>query len=290
MFFPNLQCSTSNLIATRWSILLFALLLQAQLAMAFDPMLPRVYSTNVDVSGWLMSEKLDGVRAYWDGQQLYSKNGHLLQPPKQFTVDLPNFPLEGELWGGHGTFQQVASTIQRQQPHAGWLKLKFAIFDAPTIPGGFAQRIVQAQQWFSNHPSAYAFVIKQTIVRDADHLQQQLRAIEHAGGEGLIVRQAEALYIHGRSHTILKVKSYQDAEATVIAHLPGHGRNRARMGALVVELNNGIQFRLGSGFSDAEREHPPAIGENITFKYYGYYPSGIPKFPSFMRCKADAEL
>jgi len=257
---------------------------------AAEPMLPKIYTEQVDIRGWLMSEKLDGVRGYWDGQQLFSKNGHPLNPPAEFVRDLPGFPLEGELWGGRGTFELTSGIVKRKQPHRGWLQLKFAIFDVPDASGGFTQRIKTAQRWFDTHPSIYAFVIPQIPVTDNDHLQQELQRIESLGGEGLIVRKADALYISGRSMEILKVKSYQDAEATVVAHLPGKGRNGGRLGSLLVELANGTRFRIGTGFSDEEREHPPSIGEVITFKYYGKYPSGIPKFPAFLRIRQDKML
>ena len=253
-------------------------------------MLPKVYSEQVDVCGWLMSEKLDGVRGYWDGQQLFSKNGHLLNPPLEFIRDLPDFPIEGELWGGRGTFEQTAGIVKRQQPHEGWLQLKFAIFDVPRAPGGFTQRIEVVQNWFDIHPSIYAFVILQTPVQNSDHLQQELQHVERLGGEGLIVRKPDALYTTGRSAEILKVKNYQDAEATVLAALPGKGRNEGRLGAFLVQLDDGTQFRIGTGFSDAERENPPAVDEVITFKYYGRYQSGIPKFPAFLRVREDNSL
>ncbi|OQY20302.1 MAG: DNA ligase [Desulfobacteraceae bacterium 4572_35.1] len=289
MPYLNKKKNTTNAILTSWCffILIYSISSLSSIACAFEPMLPRVYSTQIDVTGWLMSEKLDGVRGYWDGKQLYSKNGNLLYPPADFTQNLPNFPLEGELWGGHNTFEQTIAIVQRKKNNADWLKLKFAIFDAPAVAGGFIQRIAKAQKWFIDHPSNYAFIIKQTKVHNTKQLQNQLATIEKAGGEGLIVRKADASYIKGRSHSILKVKSYQDAEATVIDHLPGKGRNNNRLGALLVELENGIRFRLGSGFSDHEREHPPAIGESITFKYYGNYTSGIPKFPSYIRLRRD---
>ncbi|MFK5925347.1 MAG: DNA ligase [Desulfuromusa sp.] len=270
-------------------LLLFGLLSAGQ-TYAAGPMLPKVYSDQADIGGWLMSEKLDGVRGYWDGQQLFSKNGHLLNPPPEFIADFPDFPVEGELWGGHGTFEQTAGIVKRKQPHQGWLQLKFAIFDVPDAPGGFTQRIEIARNWFAAHPSSYAFVIPQTLVRDSDHLQQELQRIEQLGGEGLIVRKPDALYTSGRSMEILKVKSYQDAEATVVAHLPGKGRNIGRLGSLLVALDDGTQFRIGIGFSDAERENPPAVGEVITFKFYGKYQSGIPQFPAFLRVRQDQEL
>lgn len=254
------------------------------------PMLPQTYSGQVDVSGWLMSEKLDGVRGYWDGTQLWSKNHRLLQPPDRFIRDLPPFPLEGELWAGRKHFADSVSIVGRRKPHAGWLQLQFAIFDVPQAPGGFRQRIRQARKWFATHPTTYAFVIPQIPVQNREHLQEELRRIEKLGGEGLIVRQPDARYRGGRSPQILKVKTYQDAEAVVIEQLPGKGRNRGRLGALLVELEDGSRFRIGTGFSDAERESPPEPGTVITFKYYGSYKSGIPRFPVFLRVRTDHEL
>ena len=259
-------------------------------ALASEPMLPQTYRQQVDIDGWMMSEKLDGVRGYWDGQQLLSKNGNRLFPPRAFVKDLPPFPLEGELWGGRGRFEQTVGIVKRQQPHDGWLQLKFAIFDVPQAAGGFTERIEQARHWFSAHPSAYSFVIPQQKVQNRVHLELELRRIETLGGEGLVVRKPDALYRAGRSAQILKVKSYQDAEATVIGHSPGQGRNAGRLGSLLLKLADGTQFKIGSGFSDAQRESPPAIGTVITFKYYGKYPSGIPKFPSFLRVRSDYNL
>ncbi|MEA3362976.1 MAG: DNA ligase [Thermodesulfobacteriota bacterium] len=271
-------------------LLLCCGLLSAGQSRATEPMLPKVYTEQVDISGWLMSEKLDGVRGYWDGQQLFSKNGYLLNPPPEFITDFPDFPIEGELWGGRGTFEQTAGIVKRKQPHDGWLQLRFAIFDVPDAPGGFTRRIKTAQNWFAAHPSIYAFVISQIPVIDKDHLQQELQRIENLGGEGLIVRKPDALYFSGRSMEILKVKSFQDSEAMVVAHLPGKGRNEGRLGSLLVVLDDGTQFKIGTGFSDEEREHPPSIGEVITFKYYGKYLSGIPKFPAFLRIRQDNSL
>ncbi|MFT5697676.1 MAG: DNA ligase-1 [Desulforhopalus sp.] len=257
---------------------------------AAELMLPKVYSKSTNISGWLMSEKYDGVRGYWDGSQLFSKNGKKMFPPQEFIRSLPSFPLEGELWGGRGTFEQTVSIVNTQHPHVGWLKLQFAIFDVPLSSQGFVDRIEKARDWFIDHPSPYAFVIKQIPVTGDAHLQRELDRIEGLGGEGLIVRKPDALYKAGRSMEILKVKNYQDAEATVVAHLPGKGKNEGRLGALLVEMADGTQFRIGSGFSDIDRENPPPIGTVVTFKFYGLYQSGIPKFPSYLRIRKDAKL
>jgi DNA ligase-1 len=253
-------------------------------------MLPGVYAEGRDISGWLISEKLDGVRGYWDGEQLWSKNGKLFHPPEAFVRDLPDFALEGELWGGRGTFEKTVSIVLKKEVHDGWLQLRFAIFDVPEAGGGVTGRLQKARQWFAAHPSPYAFVIGQRPVRNAKQLRQELQRVEKLGGEGLIIRNPDALYTAGRSREILKVKNFQDAEAVVVAQLPGRGKNLGRLGALLVELPDGTRFKIGTGFSDEERKNPPPVGEVITFKYLGYYPSGIPRFPSFLRIRRDKEL
>ncbi len=255
-----------------------------------EMMLPGVYAETDDIAGWLFSEKLDGVRGYWDGEKLWSKNGKELQPPAAFVGGLPDFALEGELWGGRGTFEKTLSIVLKKEAHAGWLQLKFAIFDVPKARGAFTLRLKKAEDWFAEHPSPYVFVIPQMPVRHGAHLQQELQRVQDLGGEGLIVRDPAALYTGGRSTQILKVKEFQDAEAVVVEHLPGQGRNLGRLGALLVELPNGIRFKIGSGFTDGQRDSPPPLGEVITFKYFGYHSSGIPRFPSFLRIRGDKDL
>jgi DNA ligase-1 len=270
--------------------ILFAVLLAVGLsgptAQPFEIMLPAVYEDGIEVSNWLMSEKLDGVRGYWDGQQLFSKNGTPFHAPPAFTRNFPDFAVEGELWGGRQTFEKTVGIVKRQAPHDGWLELKFAIFDVPAAAGGFEDRLNKAADWFARHPSDHAFVIAHQPVRSHTHLSEALKRVDALGGEGLILRRRGSPYTAGRSRDILKVKSYSDMEAVVVAHLAGQGRNQGRMGALLVELpGSRTRFKVGTGFSDAVRENPPPVGALITFKYYGFYQSGTPKFPSFLRIR-----
>ncbi len=257
---------------------------------ALDIMLPQVYSKGMDVSGWLMSEKLDGVRGYWDGSRLLSKNGMVLHPPPEFLENFPPFSLEGELWGGRGTFQETVSVVTKRQPHIGWLKLRFAIFDVPRAPGGFLHRLQKAKDWFVAHPSRFSFIIPQKVIPDKQQFKKELVRVEALGGEGLILRKPDGVYVVGRSREIVKVKSYLDAEAVVIAHIKGKGRNHGRLGSLLVELPDKTRFRIGTGFSDRQRCNPPPVGAVVTFKYYGLFQSGRPRFPSFLRIRTDTEL
>ena len=271
-------------------LLCFFWLVPAIPAAPSDRMLPRTDDGESDISGWWMSEKLDGVRAAWDGRRLWSKNGRPFKPAPAFVAGLPDFALEGELWGGRGTFERTASIVQKEEHHDGWLELRFAIFDVPGAAGPFAVRIARAREWFAAHPSAHAFVIPQVPVLDRTQLQQEFRRIEAAGGEGVIVRNPGAPYIDGRSSEVLKVKSFADDEAVVVGHVPGQGANLGRLGSLLVELADGTRCKIGTGFSGAERDNPPPIGAVVTFKYYGRYRSGIPKFPSFLRIRHDQAL
>jgi DNA ligase 1 len=269
--------------------LLLGCFLSAAQATEHQPMLPQVYAEGDEVAGWLWSEKLDGVRGYWDGRLLWSKQGKLLHPPPAFVAGLPEFPLEGELWGGRGRFEATAAIVQQPQAEE-WLQLRFAIFDAPADPGPFGERIEQARSWFAAHPTPYAFVIEQHPVQDRVQLQAELEQVERAGGEGLVVRNPRAPYAAGRSAEVLKVKSFADVEAVVVGHLPGQGANAGRLGALLVERPDGVRFRLGTGFSAAEREHPPPLGAVVSYKHYGLHPSGLPRFPAFLRLRHDQGL
>lgn len=254
-----------------------------QSAAALEIMQPLVYEKGLVLSDWLMSEKLDGVRAYWDGKRLLSKTGKPFKPPGSFLENFPDFAVEGELWGGRGTFEKTVGIVMQKDAHIGWHDLKFALFDVPNAPGGFEERLALASRWFAAHPSAFVFIVRHQPVISDNFLNEELELIEAAGGEGIILRKSGSPYVPGRSKDVLKLKSYSDMEGVVVAHLDGEGRNAGRMGSLLVELpQDKKRFKIGSGFSEAQRDNPPPVGTVITFKYYGFYKSGIPRFPSFL--------
>lgn len=246
-------------------------------------MLAQNWKPDIDVQGWWMSEKLDGIRGYWTGSQFISRAGNVFAVPAWFTKNFPTVALDGELWIGRQKFAQTASIVRRKTPGEAWKTVRYMIFDAPQAQGGFEERLDFARQWFAGHPNPGVSIIDQEVCQNAEHLQKKLADIEAAGGEGLILRKPQSAYIIGRSPHILKVKTFQEAEAVVIEHLPGSGRNAERMGAIRVELPNGVQFALGSGFSDAERENPPPIGSTVRFKHQGFTQAGVPRFASFVR-------
>lgn len=93
-----------------------------------------------------------------------------------------------------------------------------------------------------------------------------------------MLRQPKSLYIGSRSTTLLKVKSFHDSEAKVLKYEPGKGKHKGKVGALWCEMGNGKHFSVGSGLSDHDRVHPPAIGAIITYRYQELTDAGIPRF------------
>ena len=250
-------------------------------------MLATPWDQNRDITGWWMSEKLDGVRGYWTGKELVSRSGIPFRTPKWFTENFPSTPLDGELWLGRQRFSELVSVLRKNNTDAQWKSIQYFIFDVPNLEMTFENRLEFARSWFREHPNAYAQVLRQEVCENGDHLRKRLAEIEHLGGEGIMLRRPHSRYTSGRSTDLLKVKSYADMEATVIRHLPGSGRNKGRLGSLLVELANGVQFAIGTGFSDQERESPPPIGSVVTFKYYGFNKSGVPRFASFLRIREE---
>ncbi|HZY88364.1 MAG TPA: DNA ligase [Gemmataceae bacterium] len=248
------------------------------------------WDNETDLSGWWMSEKLDGVRAYWDGKQFLSRLGNVYHAPDWFLEGLPDVPLDGELWLRRKGFQRTVSIARRQDKSDHWRELRYVVFDAPGHAAPFEARMEFFQEVITKRKPPFAVAHPHEVCRGLDHLRKELARVEALGGEGLMLRQPGSHYEAGRSATLLKIKRFHDAEARVIGHLPGAGRHKGRLGALDVELPDGTQFSVGTGFSDAQREDPPPVGSLITFRYQELSDRGVPRFPSFVRVRRDSEL
>lgn len=250
-------------------------------------LLAHSWSMSIDLTGWWLSEKLDGVRAYWDGKQFLSRLGNRFYPPPWFVEALPDHPLDGELWGGRKLFQRTVGIVKRQDQSPLWKDLLYVVFDAPAHDGTFEERIDQVKRAVEGK-SEYVRVHEHYVCTGLDHLRSELSRVEALGGEGLMARQPRSRYEAGRSNTLLKVKSFRDAEARVIGHAAGAGRHKGRLGALEVELADGTKFNVGTGFSDAERQDPPPLGSIITFRFQELSTGGVPRFPAYIGVRIDA--
>jgi DNA ligase 1 len=249
------------------------------LAMPWDKVL--------DPKGWWLSEKLDGVRAWWDGKQFLSRVGNRFLAPDWFVAGLPDFPLDGEIWMARKQFQRTVGIVKREDRSDHWRELRFVVFDAPTQTSLFEERLTFVADLLKRQQPPYATALPHDRCLGLEHLRSELARVEGLGGEGLMLRQPQSKYEAGRSTTLLKIKSFIDAEARVVGHQAGAGRHKGRLGALLVELADGTPFGVGTGFSDAERDHPPPIGSIICFRYQELTEAGVPRFPSYVGLRDD---
>ena len=256
-------------------------------------MLANVYRDGTILADYWVSEKYDGVRGYWDGQTLWTRGGERVAAPAWFTAGWPKEPMDGELWAGHGQFARAVSTVRQQTPNdAAWRTLRFMVFDLPAHGGTFTERIPALNGVVSRIDQHWVQAVTQSKVASPQALRILLARTVKNGGEGLMLHRGASLYKGLRSDDLLKLKTHEDSEAQVVAHLPGQGKHAGRLGALLVEIpaagdKPAQRFKLGTGFSDAQRQSPSAIGARVTYRFRGLNDSGIPRFASFMRMRED---
>ena len=240
-------------------------------------------------AGWLASEKLDGVRAHWDGRELRFRSGRVIAAPAWFLSRLPGTPLEGELWLGRERFDELSGLVRRAgADDEGWRQVRYMLFELPGAPGPFSERAVALEMLVRRVGWAKLQAIAQRPALRREQLAPWLAEVVSGGGEGLMLHRADAPYRAGRSPDVVKLKPHEDEDAVVIGHLPGRGRHTGRLGALRLRRDDGAVFDLGTGFSDAQREDPPPRGSTVTYTFRGRTPGGLPRFASFLRVRADA--
>ncbi len=228
-----------------------------------------------------MSEKLDGIRAYWDGEKLLSRGGKIIHAPVWFTKEYPPFAIDGELWSKRNDFDHISSIVRDKVPSNEWHLITHNIFEVPNSTGNLKQRLSHVKRYVGK----YIKIVKQIEVHNKRELKNFLLEVESKGGEGVVVRDPNVGYIAKRTSKALKVKSFSDSECLVVGYTQGKGKFRGKMGALKCEFESTLVFKIGSGFSDKERNNPPEIGSLVTFKYMGLTKNAKPRFPVFLRVR-----
>lgn len=254
------------------------------------PMLATSYADSVDdIGAYWVSEKLDGVRARWDGSALWTRGGMRIRPPAWFTRGWPTQAMDGELWIGRNRFDEVSALVRSSNgsDDPAWHAVRLLVFDLPGEEVGFEARIARMRRLLDAAGIGWLRPVRQRRFADRAALDAHFHAVLAAGGEGLMLHHRDSRYRSGRSELLLKYKPHDDAEARVIAHLPGQGRHAGRLGALLVELPDGRRLRLGSGLTDAQRDAPPAIGSWVTFRHSGLTTRGLPRFARFLRVRDE---
>lgn len=256
-----------------------------------DLLLAKVYGWDQgqDPTRYWVSEKYDGVRAVWDGEQLRFRSGRAVAAPAWFKAGLPKkIALDGELWLGRGTFARLVGIVRKEVPvDAEWRQVRYMVFELPGAEGTFSERITCIRQLVKQASLPWLQAVPQFRVADPAALQRRLAEVVAGGGEGLMLHRAAALYHGGRSADLLKLKLWLDDEALVVGYRPGSGKNQGVMGAMEVKRADGLHFVIGTGFSAADRREPPPIGTLITYRYTGLTRGGLPRFPAFLRVRQE---
>ncbi|WP_298769449.1 DNA ligase [uncultured Shewanella sp.] len=241
----------------------------------------------IDITDYLVSEKFDGIRGYWTGVDFYTRSGKPISVPTWFSEGFPAYPLDGEFWLGRGNFHKMLSVIkQTQADPKKWQSVRFMVFDLPASKAPFEERYTRMLSSLTAR-SPYLNVISQVSVDSQVQLDTLLDEVLAKGGEGLMLHHKEALYKVGRSSQIMKLKPLYTASAKVVGYQAGKGRFKGMMGALVLQLPTGQEFKLGTGFNDAQRSNPPKIGSQVSYEYRGLTHNGIPRFASFIQEETD---
>lgn len=250
--------------------------------------LAKIWQDGQDPSNYWVSEKLDGVRAVWNGHELRFRSGHTVAAPAWFIHGLPAEPLDGELWLGHGRFDELSAIVRKAVPRdEAWRQVHYMVFELPGALGSFTQRVAKIQSVVKQAGVPWLQAVPQYRVGSQVELMARYKEVLAAGGEGLMLHRADAIYHAGRSDDLLKLKPALDAEAVVVGYRPGKGRYAGMVGALLVENSTGQRFGIGSGLDDATRKNPPAVGTTISYRYQHLTDKGVPRFPRYWRVRAE---
>jgi len=272
-------------------------------------MLAQKWDEKLDPTGWWMSEKLDGVRGYWDGKNFYSRLGNQFPAPEWFKQGLPKTPLDGELWCGRRQFRRCLSIVRNRSSGKLWEYITFLVFDAPSMKAPYEERVAFIKSvvvpvskpdgaaassagtggsGVATSGTPYAAPVGVVTCEGREQLRLELAKVDGMGGEGLMLRQAKSAYENKRSRVLRKVKSVHDEEAKVVGHEGGRGM-AFRLGALTLVTPDGRQFSCGTGLSARDRSHPPAIGSIVTYKFTELMDNGYPRFPVYVGPRIDVD-
>lgn len=244
-------------------------------------------------NGYLMSEKLDGIRGIWEAGKFKTRQDNPIHTPSYFTYNFPSFKLDGELWIARAKFDEVSTLIRSGSLDSSlWKSVTYNVFDVPNAceefkltPCTLSNRLKVLERYLQQNPNPYIKIIKQIPIKDQEHLKEFYKDIVFNKGEGVVIRKDLAPYEKGRSKNALKLKPYEDAECKVIAYTEGKGKFQGKTGALLCQMPDDRVIKIGSGLKDKDRENPPKIGSIVTYKFNGLTKNSLPRFPVFLHIR-----
>lgn len=260
------------------------------LAKNFDPA-----KHEKQVVGWHMSEKLDGVRAIFDGKDFYTRNGNRLHAPWRFVgpltkINLNGRLLDGELYIGRGHFQECCGIVRRHEDE--WFDIQFHMFDIVGMRAPFQERDIYLADIHDSFKDKipHLFHVEQVIIPDTVYMYGYQEALVRDGAEGLMLKNPLSFYQQKRSGDLLKLKKFIDIDVKCIGYEEGRGKYAGMIGSLICRLADGRLFNVGSGLVDSQRDllnMELFEGATITVKFFEYTKDGVPRFPIFKGIRDD---
>lgn len=218
---------------------------------------------------YLVQPKLNGFRAYWDGECLASRNQviwsrkklpELYEKLEKFSAEYPDIVLDGELYCHGMARQDISKRVSGANKHLDRAAVEFHVFDIIDDELGAEDRLLKL---LSTKYEPFVAVARVETIAEVD---SWLKRFVDCGFEGLMLRVPDAKYEHGRSASLIKLKPWQYGTGIVIDTTAGEGKYKGMIGALVVRAGN-VQFKVSGGLSDRQRSQDPRMLKGIVVKY-----------------------
>jgi DNA ligase-1 len=290
----------------------------------FQVQLAGTWDRKTDLTGWWISEKFDGARAYWDGKNFVSRQGNVFEAPEWFKEGLPSYPLDGELWLGFGRVAEGNGILNSKDPRKAdrWKEMRFLVFDAPSLDKPFEERVAFIEKHHAEGRHPYTRPVQHVKAESNAQVMELLARVKAHEGEGLVARAPGSHYENRRSAQMLKIKTFFDAEAVVVGYkmpdkknyygpaavravelgasgirslrarilvgtLPGDDQEKALESAISVgAVKLGAEF--GITMQGKLRKKPPKPGTIVTFKYMELTPENkAPRHPTWIGVRED---
>ena len=251
-------------------------------ALAVDFPQPSPYHDGVVITDYAAYEAVEGVPVYWDGDgRLLGEAETEYMPPAWFITGFPDTPLEGILTSKTPDVEQIRRIARSAEVEAGWRKLYFLAVDLPELNEPALTRQRELKRLIEAAKLPQLRTVRWQRFSDKDAFSLALNELYSSGGKGFVMRHVESSYKVSADELLL-VLPYDIGEAVVVDHRPGKGNFAGMLGGVEVTTAIFGKFRIGSGFSDAERRNPPPIGARIGFRYRGLTDTGKPKSPVYL--------
>ncbi len=197
-----------------------------------------------------------------------------------------NIILDGELYNHNEDFQSLISLIKRDEIHAESHRVEYHIYDLynkdnPNLK--FSERLALLEQFKFVPP---LFLVKTNRVDGENKLGECQKFARRNGYEGVMLRNADGLYKMGyRSHDLLKVKEFQDAEFEIVGGFENKG-NQSGQCTIVCKTEEGAEFGVKPEGTSEQREWywknlNSLIGKKLTVRFFSWTTSKkpVPRFP-----------